>query len=132
MISRKINDLVFEKIKMEKLINLANQYVEESWMSTKRIKDERWIICGEWEWTNISEIVLISKNYWFIARLVVNDMIDVEKIFKNMNDYEVEIRVRAIKDLKLNNEEKSVLYLKLLMLLSIQDEPIDFLISILK
>lgn len=107
---------------MEKLINLANQYVEELWMSTKRIKDERWIICGEWEWTNISEIVLISKNYWFIQRLVENEKIDLPAF----QVYKLDLRAMEHKYIEYSTYEQ------ILMLLSIQDEPISFLISILK
>ena len=59
----------------------------------------------------VHETILISKKFWFIKRLVENDKIDLEKFPQIMeySDYE-----------------------SLLMLLSIQDNPIEFLISILK
>jgi hypothetical protein len=55
------------------------------------------------------EAYLISKKYWFIKWLVENEKIDENKIFNDC-----------------------WLYYSVLMKLAIQDEPIKFLISILK
>ena len=59
----------------------------------------------------LPEETLISKKYQFIERLVKNDKIDMSK---------------------LDSRYSKVEYEPLLMLLAIQDEPIDFLLSILK
>ena len=75
---------------------------------------------------------IISKSYWFIKWLVENDKIDIVKVYENLTNYEIEIRIRAVKELLENNEEDTIAYLKLLMLLAIQDEPIRFLCEILK
>ena len=75
---------------------------------------------------------LLSTEAMFIKWLVENDKIDKVKVYENLTDYEIEIRIRAVKELLENNEEDTIAYLKLLMLLSIQENPIDFLISILK
>lgn len=127
--------------RMEKLLNLLNEYEE------KRIKK----INADWKLrvkllfkpytkealTNQAyksvHNEIISKYYWFIQRLVENDKIDTSKANdKNLNGYEIELRIRAVKELVADSEEKTVLYLNLLMLLAIQDEPVSFLISILK
>ena len=127
--------------RMEKLLNLLNEYEE------KRIKK----INADWKLrvkllfkpytkealTNQAyksvHNEIISKYYWFIKRLVEKDKIDTSKANdKNLNGYEIELRIRAVKELVADSEEKTVLYLNLLMLLAIQDEPVSFLISILK
>lgn len=76
---------------------------------------------------------VLSKRYWFIKWLVENDKIDISKANdKNLNGYEIELRIRAVKELVADSEEKTVLYLNLLMLLSISNSPIDDLISYLR
>ncbi len=62
---------------------------------------------------------VISKEWGFIKWLVENDKIDISKLEDN-NDYLV------------MKENWANTYKALLMLLSIQDKPIEFLISILK
>lgn len=97
---------------MEKLIELLNEYNE-------------W-----WHWRDENfdknKLLVISKGYWFIKWLVENDKIDTEKrptrSKYRLQQYKTELWWYG-------NIDK---YSELLMLLSIQDEPIDFLISILK
>ena len=114
-----------EKIWIEKLIELLNEYGNE--------------ICNHWgnyqtdmDFTDRDTYWYLSKKFWFIKWLVENDKIDTEKVYKNLTNYEIEIRIRAVKELLENNEEDTISYLKLLMLLSIQDEPIRFLCEIIK
>jgi hypothetical protein len=121
---------------MEKLIELLNEYVEETdfWDNLNEY-NEADIIDGEtlevnWNYHDIE--YLYTKQFWFIKWLVENDKIDIVKVYENLTDYEIEIRIRAVKELLENNEEDTISYLKLLMLLSIQDEPIRFLCEILK
>jgi hypothetical protein len=121
---------------MEKLIELLNKHRRE------KVNKQSWIT--EWHYNaftfsldNISwqqaELLIISKQYWFIKWLVENDKIDTSKANdKNLNGYEIELRIRAVKELVADSEEKTVLYLNLLMLLSISDTPIEDLISYLK
>ena len=82
-----------------------------------------WWLCFTNEW----ELVVISKDYWFIKRLVENDKIDLwEKLFnltKNDN------RKSIICDLDNNDFSWEDTFL---MLLSISDTPIEDLISYLK
>ncbi len=105
-----------KEIWMEKLVMLLDIYEEEVvgvhsvWEHITE-KDEAWII---------------SKKFWFIQRLVEQDKIDWSKIhiysepYYDLRDYQTDILREIDRD-----EE-------LLMLLPIQDEPIEFLISILK
>ena len=132
---------------MEKLIELLNEYkktrVKEYWIEFN-IWEEKWelnIIIDDWQdnyswWTCDTDIAIsyiISKKFWFIKWLVENDKIDTSKANdKNLNGYEIELRIRAVKELVADSEEKTVLYLNLLMLLAIQDEPIKYLCEIIK
>ena len=105
---------------MQKLIELLNEYRKE--------KGEKNL--NEFE---VSQ-TLDSLNYLrlFIKWLVENDKIDIVKVYENLTNYEIEIRIRAVKELLENNEEDTIAYLKLLMLLSISDTLIEDLISYLK
>jgi hypothetical protein len=101
---------------MEKLIELLNEYQEEkgSEIRFKRIDNSDFFVCWDDVWLGYETI--LSKKFWFIKWLVDNDKIDKEKVWKNESpdifDYSF--------------------YEVVLMLLSIQDNPIEFLISILK
>ncbi len=98
---------------MEKLLNLLNEYRTE--------KGERNL--NEFE---VSQ-TLDSLNYLrlFIKWLVDNDKIDRDKIIEK-SDF-MPIVSNKVWDFLQTTEEQ-----ELLMLLSIQDNPIEFLISILK
>ena len=68
---------------------------------------------------------VLSKRYWFIEWLVENDKIEKYKV--------IELEHNWIRPFKLDNLYWEIkLEERLLMLLSIQDNPIKFLISILK
>ena len=132
------NKKVKEKFWIAKLIGLLNEYeTPQSWVVFKSYDNYDgtfyWVDCdGETEiaW---SDSLICSKKFWFIKWLVENDKIDTSKANdKNLNGYEIELRIRAVKELVADSEEKTVLYLNLLMLLSISDTPIEDLISYLK
>lgn len=72
----------------------------------------------------INKWYLISKEFWFIKRLVYKDKINFYKVSQAENELEVDVNVYR------SYQEDN--YYWLLMILSIQDEPINFLISILK
>ena len=111
---------------MEKLIELLNErektvnWVQHPWWCKEHLEYQ----C---HWPRV-----INKRFWFIKWLVENDKIDLVKVYENLTNYEIEIRIRAVKELLENNEEDTIAYLKLLMLLAIQDEPIRFLCEIIK
>jgi hypothetical protein len=96
---------------MDKLIELLNEY------------DSNWWVTGYWalfnsmnEWISEKEdLQVISKKFWFIKWLVDNDKIDFDK-----TQIWFQLTLWYWK------------YESLLMILSIQDNPIEFLISILR
>ena len=120
---------------MDKFIELLNQYEIERWTNRVCYWINIWVIMSEWVTYRFSYV--ISKEFGFIKRLVDNDKIDRDKCwFKNewfRNWYDKWIALVENYD----NDTYKVTefyrpYFQLLMLLSIQGEPIEFLISILK
>lgn len=133
---------------MEKLIELLNEFEKEVYADEhEHIEYPDWTwddweywfewdssILGEEDWLNWSwsdyrcynsDLVIISKRYWFIKRLVENDKIDRDKIIEK-SDF-MPIASDKVWDFLQPTEEQ-----ELLMLLSIQDNPIEFLCSVLK
>ena len=109
------NDISFTcyYIIMKKLIELLNEYSKNIWFFNE--EDLQWQ----------TKAWILSKEFWFIKWLVENDKIDWEKNvlafeFSSVYTYDGEDYEDHLKECKL------------LMLLAIQDEPINFLISILK
>lgn len=112
---------------MEKLIELLNEYERNKGTNLEITKWEcvYWNLSYFWYGNWYSEFLCISKRYEFIKRLVENDKIDLYKVNHHFcvdlyaidywegdymcPDYEIAIAV-----------------------LSIQETPISFLISILK
>ena len=122
------NKKVKEKIWMEKLIGLLNEY-EAKRHKTSVIpqirKGETRLSYLEMNWS-YSELLCISKRYGFIKRLVDNDKID---------DYIINDAVMKKEWIDEREEYDYVFptkYEQLLMLLSISDTPIEDLISYLK
>lgn len=121
---------------MNKLVKLLNEYEED------KIKNSEWLdVMNIWkcEWTlhyynnykdeNVFDNVrylIISKEYWFIEWLLEKKKIDRDELYNEMNwvvyynHYEWEI-IEEYSDSDW-----------LIMLLSIQNEPIKFLLSVLK
>lgn len=91
---------------MEKLMILLREY-------EKNRKTMKKFPYGNYNNVKNNRFIIISKEYWFIKWLVDNDKIDLKKLYH---------------DMRLEFWD----YHWLLMLLSIQDNPIEFLISILK
>ncbi len=110
---------------MEKLIELLNEYEKELNTGLRwRIDEMYWML---WRWLSLMWVdqYLISKHYWFIKWLVDNDKIDRDRVLISFSMSE--------SDWLWNYYWHWVeCYQSLLMLLAIQDEPIEFLISILK
>ena len=132
------------------LISLLNKYELEREKGVEEFKNwtlplwERYLCQWElayepaenffnWEtliWDSANSVV-ISKHYGFIKRLVDNDKIDKKKIDTRLVRY-VESHYDEEWYWVENSYEDYELYECLLMLISIQDNPIEFLISILK
>ena len=121
-----------------KLHNLFKEYIENYGGDAKSADSLDYVVIDDWQaflyWqrTYLYE-TLISKKFGMVKWLVENDKIDTSKANdKNLNGYEIELRIRAVKELVADSEEKTVLYLNLLMLLAIKDEPIRFICEIIK
>lgn len=118
---------------MEKLLKLLNEYEKSLWSDREWlwIIDEDWFFCTRKskkghsiiQHSSLDEAILqiISKKFWFIQWLVDNDKIDIQWT-KNLL-YESEI---------FNPLPYTDLVERLIMYLAIQDDPINFLLSILK
>ena len=86
---------------------------------------------SKWEWVRLAwpdvevndkeelvlEATLISKKYWFIQWLYDNDKIDMEEVADRMDSW---------------GTDNSCDVPNILMNLAIKDEPLEFLVSILK
>lgn len=106
---------IFDKLPA-KFCGMVEEYrlelAKKNWIDLQLDVSLSWItIC----W--IHENVLISKKFWFIKYLVDNDKIDFDKLEDNSYWFFIDL---------------SDNYLEILALLSIQDNPIEFLISILR
>jgi len=129
---------------MEKLIELLNEY-EKKGRKSEYYEWEKWIWwpnnlfrrdTRDEEWSHLysdtADTYVISKKFWFIKWLVENDKISNDWI-KPRADLVKEI---TIVDYKTGDaiwwKNKYTEVEQLIMYLSIQDEPIKFLISILK
>lgn len=111
---------------MDKLIELINEHQKEiHWDYYLEVVAYRdWIFWSDWDCTSsvMDEIHLISKSYWFIKWLVENDKVDHWKL----SNYIIDNKFFWDKIAELKEYES------LLMLLAIEDKPIELLISILK
>jgi len=107
--------------KYEKEIKKSEYYEWEKWiwwpnnLFRRNTRDEEWSHI----YSNTADTYVISKKYGFIKWLVDNDKIDLYKLEDN-NDYSV------------MKENWATTYKALLVLLSIQNNPIEYLVSILE
>lgn len=111
---------------MEKLIELLNEYWKDHFEKITNSENELRIrkeICTE----AYDEEIIISKRFGFIKWLVENDKIDFNKR-PELYTFKAETETRWLN----NMVDGSWHYESLLMLLSIQDDPIEFLVSVLK
>ena len=106
---------------MNKLIELLNEY-EKSITEIPVYWGQTNGMFQYWSYIQqVSVMYMISKHYGFIKRLVDNDKIDVESYCRITS-----VERKWEKDVYRDEVDS------LIMLLAIQDEPIEFLISILK
>ena len=101
---------------MDKLHELLNEFHLEKWERITIAWPEAEISEKE---INALEATLISKKYWFIKWLVENEKIDYKKLIDDSNFCGIKSLYWWVVSC-------------LLMLLSIKDEPLEFLASILK
>ena len=110
---------------MEKLIELLNEYTQTNYKELWIMEWCVWINAYDEDWVYFKELTkgeytmeveeVISKKIWFIKWLVENEKIEWDEKFYLEDD-----------------DWLFGTYECLLMLLAIQDNPIEFLISILK
>jgi len=110
-----------------KLIELLNEYeTPRSWVLYKSYDDYDWFfywVDCDWETEIVwSDSLICSKKFWFIKWLVENEKIDLDAC-----EWE-----KTYNNLTASRDSNYTQYERLLMALAIQDEPIKFLISILK
>ncbi len=117
---------------MEKLIELLNEYINtiDWWDDLNEYNDVDILDGGtllevNWRYHDIE--YLYTKRFGFIKWLVDNDKIETNK-YENILD-RIEYYSQSEEEQKRHYYSD---YESLLMLLAIQDEPIEFLISILK
>lgn len=115
---------------MEKLRKLLNEYYPlDEWEKEYYIKDSSIYVrdYGDCFFIGHENFTLnvISKRFWFIEWLVEKDIIDYYKVGEIVDTYKWSLREKAyvVSDCVVES---------MLMILSIQDSPIDFLASILK
>ena len=111
---------------MEKLIELLNE--SEDWFVSHFVSydDLNWVFRLN-SWQSFHYTLILSKEYWFIKWLVDNDKIDFYKV--NEVYYK---KVYYWTDWKYVSYAKFLDEEILIMRLSIQDNPIEFLCEILK
>lgn len=109
---------------MEKLLNLLNEFKEGKSFKFTKYDEKYWMFDTNLNAngnTSLPEETITCKKFWFIQWLVGTDKIDIQWA-KNLL-YESEI---------FNPLPYTDLAERLIMYLAIQDDPIEFLISILK
>lgn len=116
---------------MEKLIELLNEWYQERYETSTRFDkfenyggNDYWYFQSNDKEHFMYETDVWTKKYWFIKRLVESGKIHREKIPAVIK---VDWYLADGSDTEYYNMEES-----LLMLLSISENPIDFLISILE
>lgn len=125
---------------MEKLIELLNEFYKEEWDIFRAIQHNDRLKIFELENDDlVRDTAIISKQYWFIKRLVDNDKIDFESenypLKKYYPYFDDDVLAIVCQDCNTYEDRCKVCYDKyesLLMLLAIQDSPLKLLISVLK
>ena len=122
-----------EKKEIWKLIELFKEYVDKYSNDAKVLDEWEYAVIDDGQsflyWTReYSYLTLISKKFGFIKWLVENDKINWRKCLDLW--YEISVIDEEWEDVDIMRTFDS--YEQLLMYLSIQDNPIEFLVSILK
>lgn len=112
-------------ISMGKIIGLLNEYTKQSYDDYSFFKyiepTHSFYISDDGYESYIPEETILSKRFGFISWLVENDKIDTRKIDED-----------RLETIQYSEKERVTICDWLLMLLSIQDEPMNFLIPLLK
>lgn len=112
---------------MEKLLNLLNEFKEGKSFKFTKYDEKYWMFDTNLNAngnTSLPEETITCKKFWFIERLVENDKIILQKGIIRRVEYD---NYWVLEDIHRYSAYESIL-----MYLAIQDDPIEFLISILK
>ena len=103
---------------MEKLIELLNEFNKEKWWHP-------WLLY-EWFWVRKWDLNFIFNHskFPFIKWLVDNDKIDIEKV--------IDTAKSSVIDTYYYEEGIDDIYIPLLMVLAVEDTPIEYLLSVIK
>ena len=112
-----------EEIDMDKLIKLLNEYAHTDFVEYKDWCFNEKFMWEAWMW--YSDVEVISKDFWFIQWLVDNNKINWSKY-----GYSIEYTKSRKGLLPLHKTIKR--WDSIIMLLSIKEKPLEFLVSILK
>ena len=124
LVQLKSDLFIFYTYKMKKLLQLLNEFKQGKPFKFTKYDTEYWMFDTNLNAngnTSLPEETITSKKFWFIQWLVGTDKIDYgawHNVFVNSNYFD---NIAGLRE-----------YEVLTMYLSIQDEPIEFLISILK
>lgn len=113
---------------MEKLLQLLNEFKQGKSFKFTKYDTEYWMFDTNLNAngnTSLPEETITCKKFWFIQRLTDNDRIDYYKVGEIVDKYKWSLREKAyvVSDCVVES---------MLMILAIQDDPINFLVSILK
>lgn len=113
---------------MKKLLQLLNEFKQGKSFKFTKYDEKYWMFDTNLNAdgnTSLPEETITSKKFWFIEWLVDNDRIDYYKVGEIVDTYKWSLREKAyvVSDCVVES---------MLMLLSIQDDPINFLVSVLK
>lgn len=119
---------------MDRLIKLLNEYAhtyadhyDDTWNEIVcefyAHTDQCFLYIEDWVYDSLVDDVVISKRYWFIKWLIEHRKIDMHEFYKKVNEnpYQYFNEIASMNS-----------YYWVLSSLATQDNPINFLVSILK
>ena len=112
-----------------KLHNLFKEYIENYGGDAKSADSLDYVVIDNWQaflyWqrTYLYE-TLISKKFGMVKWLVDNDKIDTDKV--------IDTAKSSVIDTYYYEEGIDDIYIPLLMVLAVKDEPIEYLLSVIK
>ena len=114
-----------------KFMDLLNEYLAKYY--AEHGNKNLYIELEWWSIFNVHETIIISDKFWFIKHLVVGKNIDREKLQNILNTTGYDFPIwKSYDQMGSEDIENYTRYESLIMLLSIQNNPIEFLTNIIK
>lgn len=125
------NDLPYATKQDVRFMDLLNEYLAKYY--AEHGNKNLYVELEWWSIFNVHETVVISDKFWFIKHLVDNGNIDREKLQNILvtTGYDFPIW-KSYDQMGSEDIENYTRYESLIMLLSIQNDPIEFLTNIIK